>query len=74
MIMNSSDSDPRKTALPSPAPGVNYRSDLSAERGLHINKHSSVKKNYLKRKKNLSRVPDGCLTPRETERLRLLPY
>jgi hypothetical protein len=51
-----------------PVAKVNYGPVLWSERALRNNKPTTVKK-ISRRKKNWSRVPDGCLTPRRTGRL-----
>jgi hypothetical protein len=48
---------------------VNYRPVLSSERALQNNKPADYLKKISRRKKNWSRVPDGCLTPRQAGRL-----
>jgi hypothetical protein len=47
---------------------VNYRLVLSSERAIQNNKSARLKE-ISRRKKNLSWVPDGRLTPRKTGRL-----
>jgi hypothetical protein len=48
---------------------VNYISVLSSERALQNNKPVTVQRKFQGERKNWSRVPDGCLTPRQTGRL-----
>jgi hypothetical protein len=52
-----------------PTATVNYRPVLSSERALQTNKPETCLKKISRRKKNWSRVPDRCLTPRRTGQL-----
>jgi hypothetical protein len=57
----------RKVALVMPIKSENYRCDFSSERTPHINKPATDYNNKRKKERNWSRVPDGCLIPRQTD-------